>query len=88
MFSGDGAESFHRTGGLGGGQRLRVGPARSKRPASPPAEVAARVQALIVTRGAEGSVIYTAGPDAGRSLRQAPAPSSIRPVAGMPIGLV
>ena len=43
----------------------------SKRPAYTVAEVAAQVEALIVTRGAEGSVIYTSGADLDHPLRQA-----------------
>ena len=35
------------------------------------ADIASRVKALIVTRGAEGSVIYADGPHLGHSLRQA-----------------
>ena len=48
-------------------------------------EVLAHVQALIVTRGAEGSLIHTPAATL-RYRRRAPRPSSIRPVAAMPIG--
>ena len=54
MFCGRGAREVHRTGQLGGGQRLRVGHAAAEDRLTTAAGLAARVEALIVTRGAAG----------------------------------
>ncbi len=52
-----------------------------------PADVAARVEALIITRGAEGSVIHAGGQRLGIPAPR-PTPWSILPVAEMPTALV
>ena len=59
MFGGEELEQFIERADLGGGQRLRVGPAAAKNGLDRRLEITDQVKALVVTRGAEGSVIYT-----------------------------